>query len=59
MSDGTRAEMFDIVSNDHESTQNYEFFVLDRKYFFWANLVQKIKTICYYRVTYVMLLSSC
>ena len=45
MSDGTRAEMFDIASNDHERTQNYEFFVLDRKYFFWANLVQKIKIV--------------
>ena len=29
--------------NDHGRTQNYDFSVLDRKYLFWASLVQKSK----------------
>ena len=38
-----RAERFIIGSNDHGRTQNYDFSVLDRKYPFFGNLLQKIK----------------
>ena len=43
MSVGHRAEKFNVVSNDHGRTQKYDFFILDREYRSWANLVQKIK----------------
>ena len=38
-----RAEKFNIVSNDHGRTRKCDFPVSDRKYPFWANLLQKIK----------------
>ena len=38
-----RAEKLIIVSNDHGRTQKCYFSVLDWKYPFWANFVQKIK----------------
>ena len=34
-----------LVSDDHERTQKSDFFVLDRKYLFGANLVRKIKIV--------------
>ena len=40
---GPSAEKFTIVSNDHGRTQKCYFSVLDGKYPFWANFVQKIK----------------
>ena len=33
-------------SNMQNSMVMFTFFVLDRKYLFWANLVQKFKTVC-------------
>ena len=45
MSVGPRTENFIIVSDDNEHTRKCDFSVLDRKYPFWANLVQKIKTV--------------
>ena len=43
MSVRPRAGKFNIVCKDQARTQKYDFSILDRKYPFWANLVQKIK----------------
>ena len=45
LSIGPQAENFNIVSNDHGRTHKCDFFVSDRKYRFWANLVQNIKIV--------------
>ena len=37
--------LINIVTNDHGRTQKHNFSVLDRKYRFWANLVQKNKVV--------------
>ena len=42
-----RVEKLNIVSNDQGSTQKCIFFVLNRKYPFSANLVQKIKIVSF------------
>ena len=39
-----RAEKFNIVSNDHGHTHRCNFFIFDRKYPFWVNLVKQNKT---------------
>ena len=38
-------EKYNIVSNDSGHTQKCDFFILDRKYPFLGNLVQKIKIV--------------
>ena len=38
-----RTEKLNIVTKDLGRTQNCDFSVLDQKYSFWANLVQKSK----------------
>ena len=43
MSVGSSADKFNTVSNDHGHTPKCDFPVLDRKYTFWVNLIQKIK----------------
>ena len=40
---GPRAEKFNFVSNDYGGTQKCDFSDLDRKYPFWANLLEKSK----------------
>ena len=45
MSIGASAEMFNIVINGQGRTQKCNFSVLDRKYHFSANLVEKIKIV--------------
>ena len=40
-----RAKKFNAVSNDNGRTQKCDLFVLEQKYRFWANLVQKIKIV--------------
>ena len=45
MSVGPHAERFNIVGNDHGHAEMCDFSVLCQKYPFWANLVQKIKTV--------------
>ena len=42
---GPCTEKFNVVSNDHGHSQKCGFSVLDRKYPFWRNLVQKIKIV--------------
>ena len=39
----SRAEKFNIVSNDHGRPHKCDISVSDRKYHFWAHLAQKIK----------------
>ena len=41
MSVGSRAERFNIVSNDHGRKHKCDFSVLERKFPFWENLVKK------------------
>ena len=41
----SRAEKFNIVSNDHGRSHKCDISVSDRKYHFWAHLAQKIKII--------------
>ena len=41
----TRAEKFNIISNNHGRTRKCNFSVSDCKYRFWANLVQNIKKV--------------
>ena len=41
----TGAEKFNTVSNNHGRTHECDFSVSDRKYRFWANLVQNIKIV--------------
>ena len=41
----SRAEKFNIVSNDHGHPHKFDISVSDRKYHFWAHLGQKIKII--------------
>ena len=41
----TRAEKFNIVSNNHGRTRKCDFSVSNCKYRFWANLVQNIKKV--------------
>ena len=42
---GPHAEKFTIVSKDHGRTHKCNFSVSERKYLFWANLVQNIKIV--------------
>ena len=45
MSVGHHAKKFNTVSNDNGRMQKCDLFVLEQKYRFWANLVQKIKIV--------------
>ena len=45
MSVGSRAEKFNLVSNDHGCMHKCNFSVFDRKFPFWANLVRKIRIV--------------
>ena len=51
VSAGPCADRFNIVSNDHGRTQKCDFFVLDRKFPFLANLIKKIKN-CQFKLKF-------
>ena len=41
----TLKEKFNIVSNDHGRTHKCNFSVFDRKFYFYGNLVKKVKIV--------------